>query len=87
MKKLLDTAGRHGTQTPPRNLRQIPVIQRDHRLEPPLQQRVDDVMVVLYALGVGFVPLPLRVDAAPRDAHPKPLETGVLGKVGILLVP
>lgn len=63
------------------------MIKCHHWLEPPLQQGVEDVVVVLHPLGVGLVSFPLRVDAAPRERQTKAVEPGGLGEVGVLLVP
>ena len=63
------------------------MVKSHHRLESPLQQGVDDVVVVLHPLGVGLVSFPLWVDAAPRERQAEAVEPGGLCEVGVLLVP
>ena len=78
---------RQNASTSHAHLGKVPVIKRHHRLESPLQQGVDDVVVVLHPLRVGLVALPLGVDATPRERKAEAVEPGGLGEVGVLLVP
>lgn len=69
------------------HLWQIPVVKRHHRLQSPVDHRVEDIMIVLYTFCVGFIALSFGIDAAPRERNPKGVEAGRLHELGILIIP
>ena len=55
-------------------LRQVPVVERDHRLDARLEQAVDEAVVEVEARRVHR-PLPGRLDPRPGHRHPVPAGT------------
>ena len=66
-------------------LREVPVVQRDPRLDAALQQAVDQPRVEVEALGVGRAAA-LRLDAGPGDREPVGAKAQVGHERGVLAV-
>ena len=63
------------------------MVECHQRLQPPLQEGIDHVVVMPDSLRVRFGSLALRVDPAPRERKPEALESRSLREVGVLLIP
>lgn len=63
------------------------MVARDHRLKPPLEQGVDNIVVMLHSFRIRLGSLAFGVDATPRERQPKSLEFSSLCEIGVLSKP
>lgn len=63
------------------------MVKRDHRLKPPLEQSVDNIVVMLHSLRIRLGSLAFGVDATPRDRQPESLESSSFCEIGIISKP
>lgn len=69
------------------HLWEVPVVERDHRLKPPLEQGVDNIVVMLHSLRIRLGSLALGVDATPRKRQSESLKSSSLCEIGVLSIP